>query len=191
MSSQHNSLSLILRSIAQECQQRRRRLNVRMLIGTFVVLAVAVPAVFCWHQHQLHRICVALLDYADRMESEQRWKEAADGLYRYWKIRPEAEALGRLAQNYDKAEVTRDRQGVIGSYQRAVGVLPRRTDLRNRLCELLVQERQYGLALEQVEKVLLRHPEDKSAWKSKALASLGAYHQGQPMAIEDLRATLE
>ena len=172
-------------------ERRPRRLNRRLLTVTLLILAVGVPGVYFWHQYQLRRLCTSLLTYADRMESEQRWNDAANALYRYWRIRPEAEVVGRLAVAYDHAAVRRDRPGVVSSYQRAVGLLPQRWDLRSRLAELLVQEGQHDQAMEQVEKILAHDPQSDSAWKSKALASLGQFRQGHPVAIEKVLATVK
>ena len=167
-------------------ERRPRRLNKRLLSTTLVVLAVAAPVVFFWHQYQLRRVCAGLLVQADRMESEELWGQAADALYRYWQILPDADVLSRVALTYDKAAIDSDRARVVHFYQRAIGLSPTRVDLRARLSELLAQDGQYALAIEQADEILAIEPENKTAWKWHSLASLGRYHQGQSVAIEDV-----
>ena len=104
-------------------ERRPRQLNPRMVLGTLAFLIVVGPSVFLWHQYQLRRLSVALLAYADHMESEQRWDDAATALYRYWKIKPEAEVLGRQLRLLERSGLRAEREqvGAPGAVERVRG----------------------------------------------------------------------
>ena len=168
-------------------EQRPRKLNARVLVVTIVVLAIGIPAVYFWHDAQTHKLSQGLLEYGDQMADEENWKEAADAYFRVWEIRRDSALLGKLAPAYDKFAVNHNRLGVIGSYQRAVGALPDRVDLRHRLAELLLLDGQNQLALEQAEKILTLADEDPQAVKWRALALLAQQRNGKPIEADVLK----
>lgn len=168
-------------------EQRPRKLNARLLVVTIVVLAIGIPAVYFWHDAQTYKLSQGLLEYGDQMATEENWKEASDAYFRVWEIRRDPVLLGKLAPAYDKFAVDRNRLGVIGSYQRAVGALPNRIDLRHRLAELLLLDGQNQLALEQAEKILSLADQDPQAIKWRALALLALQRNGQPIESDVLK----
>ena len=140
-----------------------RKLNVGLLASTIAIIAIAAPSIYFWHAHQTRKLSESLLERGDIMAAEENWQAASDAYYRVWEIRREPELLGKLAPAYDKFALNHNRLGVIASYQRAVGELPDRSDLRYRLSELLLMDGQNELALEQSEKVLENNPADPTA----------------------------
>ena len=172
-------------------EKRPRKLNWNVLFGSVMVAATMGAGLYFWHDHQLKQLSVALLERADEKESAEEWRDASNSLYRYWKITKDPEVLGRLAPVYDKASAKFDRPGVIKSYQRAIGRLPERLDLRVRLSELLYRDHQFGLALEQANKVLETDPDHPAGAKYRALAQTALFRKGEALDTNELVDELE
>ncbi len=170
---------------ARSTQERPRTLNVRLLIGSLLTIAVFGTSLFFWHRYQVRQLAVALLERADRLEAEEAWSDAANALYRYWRIQPDPEVLARLAQDYDKALPGNQKRPVINSYYRAIGFSPDRLDLRVRLAELLVSQHQYTTAKEHAEYVLATEPDNLPALKWRSLALHGEYQTGRSVGIDE------
>jgi len=137
-----------------------RQLNVRWLIGTLVVLSIAVPSIYFWHQYQLQRVATAMLERADALDAEGEFRKASDYLFRCLPLSPQdsrrhRELTIRIAESYDRS-LTADTPSVIAWYQRAVAAEqdPRSNDaLRTRLAELYLSVGEYQLSKAQIEQV--------------------------------------
>lgn len=163
-----------------EKEKRPRELNKRLLIVTILLVAVLGPAVYYWHDFKLKDLSKSLLTYAAKMEAEENWPAASQAYYRVYEISKDPEVLGKLAPAYDKHASDTKLRGVIASYQKAVGELPDRKDLRLRLSELLLRDNQADLALEHSEIVLSQDNQNASAIKWNALAHLTRLRNGNP-----------
>lgn len=140
--------------------QSIRQLNLPWLIGTLVVLSIATPSIYFWHQYQLQRVATAMLERADTLEAEGEFRKASDYLFRCLQLSPQdsrrhRELTIRIAESYDRS-LSADTQSVIAWYQRAVAAEndPRNNDaLRTRLAELYLSVGEYQLSKAQIEQV--------------------------------------
>ena len=102
----------------QKTQHSRYGLNLRLLLGTLIVIAIAGPAVYFWHLRSLTKISSAflvnareLIDQADQQEqagdmaqAAESLREAVDLIWQYRNIHPEdGPAMLLLAKTYDRA----------------------------------------------------------------------------------------
>lgn len=172
-------------------EKRPRTLNFKLLIGTIVFFLVAVPATYLWHDYQTKQLSATLWEYGKQQAAEENWKVASAAFYRVWDIQKDPKLLGDAVAAYDKLAANSDRPGVIAAYQRAIGGLPERLDLRVRLAELLTAERQYKSALLQTDKVLAADPNHLAARKWRALALLGTMRNKQPVHDVDVLEELK
>lgn len=149
------------------------RVNWRLLIMTLVAVAVLAPAAYFWHDYQLRRNGSAFLKRAERLESEERWAEAAEDLYRYLQLFPDdSEARIRLATVYDRrATTSQQKLRAIDLYYSAIGLAPERDDLVRRQAELLLEAQRYSAALDQANRLLQMAPTDFAGLRVRALAS--------------------
>lgn len=161
--------------------QRPRRLNKGLVLGTILFALIATPSIYFWHDYQIGRLSSSLLEYGDAMAEEGKWREASDAYFRVWDIKREPELLGKLAPAYDKYAVHREINGVIASYQRAIGGLPDNLELRYRLAELLLKNGQNHQALEQADKILAIDETDVTGLKWRALSYLALARLGKPV----------
>ncbi|MBN2474402.1 MAG: tetratricopeptide repeat protein [Pirellulales bacterium] len=166
-------------------RQRRtqRMLNVRLLLGTLIAMAVLGPAAYCWHAYQLGRTSAALLEEAQRREDEGDWQRAAEYLKRYLQMYPDdAEVTVRWAETWDKSATGPGRKmAAVELFYRALGVAPaeKLPELRRRLAELQIELGQAYLdqktrfvPAETVAKSL--PSDDADGWRLLALA---LFHQ--------------
>ena len=160
-------------------ERRPRQLNKALLIGSLLFLIVAAPAIYFWHDYQTKQLSDSLWAYGKELAEQEKWEEASVALYRVWDIRREPELLGDAVDVYDKFAADRDRPGVIAAYQKAIGGLPDRVDLRVRLAELLTRERRYESAFAQSEKILAADAQSLDGQKWKALSLLGLSRTNQ------------
>jgi len=142
--------------------QRRRTLNVPLVVATLVVGAVTIPAAYFWHAAQVKQTTDTLLEQVAKAEQAGEWRTAADYLQRYQRLVPgQVDTQVRLARAFDKsaADVSR-KQRAIGLYYETLGiaqnsVAPREAaELRGRLVELLLELQRYAPA--ELEAVKLR-----------------------------------
>ena len=160
-------------------ERRPRQLNKSLLFGSLFLLVLAIPAVYFWHDYQTKRLSDSLWEYGQELAAEEKWEEASIAMYRVWDIRRDPELLGEAVGVYDKFAANNDRAGVIGAYQKAIGGLPDRTDLRIRLAELLTRERRYESAFVQSGKILAAESQSLDGQKWKSLALLGLFRTNQ------------
>lgn len=170
-------------------ERRPRELNRTVLISTILFLLVGGTALYFWHDYQITRLSDSLLAHGDTMAAEEKWAEASDAYYRVWLIKKEPELLGKFTPAYDKFAIGHNRSGVIDSYHRALGALPKRTDMRLRLTELLLSEGQHNQAYEQAEKAVQAEPNNAEAIKLRALALMQLHRSGKP--VENINALEE
>ncbi len=166
-------------------------LNVPLLIGTIVALAILIPTVYFWHSYQLGRTSTIYLERADVLEQEENYQEAATYLHRYLQVnRGDVDTRIRLAVVYGKsaADNFRRKFQAIEYYSTAVGLAPNRIDLRRTLAEFLLEMRQYSRAEDEANRVLERAPNDAVGNRIVALASYGKMRSGErtSMFVEDI-----
>lgn len=163
-------------------RQVKSELNVRLLVGTLIAVAVLGPAGYFWHEFQVRRTAGAMLSRTDALEKEEKWGEAAAYLYRYLQLRPDdVDARIRLTETFDKSDQDgRLKPRTIDLYYRALGVAPaeRQTELRNRLTDLLLEMRRFQAADSEAEKMLQTKAEDPQGLRVRALAHYGLFRLG-------------
>lgn len=175
---------------------RRRHLDLPWLVGSLVLLALLIPAVYFWHAHQVRRVAAALSTEADRCVAQGNHAQAAQYLYRLLQMQPQepqrSETLVRLAQTYDRSvDNLQGKPAVIQWYYRAVGAAPQRLDLQMRLGELFLETGQFVLAADQAQRILQQDPALAEAFRLQALAHFGQLRQGRPIGIAQVLQELQ
>ena len=90
------------RSAGSRKRETRRVLNLPLLIGTLVAVAVLGPAVYFWHWYQVGNIGGAFLERANVLEEKEEWRSAASYLYRYLRLHPDnTDVQIQLAETFD------------------------------------------------------------------------------------------
>jgi tetratricopeptide (TPR) repeat protein len=166
-----------------------RILNVRLLVGTLVLLTCGSLAAMVLHRYQIQRTASALLDRSEALKQVHSYWLAADYIHRYLQLRPNDDrAIVQLARTYDlAAKNPNTKSRAIELYYRAIGVAAASDQpdiqawvpgLRCRLAELLLDRGQDDInslppAIEQASFLPAQEPdEDVSAigWRVLALA---------------------
>lgn len=182
--------------------QVKRLINLRLLVGTLVVVAVIGPTAYLWHARQITRTADSLLGRADALEQAEDWTAAADMVQRYVRLQPtDVAAQLRLVRVYDKSAGDFARkQRAVGLYYETLGVasasgeisLDEIAALRGRLVELLVELQRFApaemeaVALRKESETLLKaDPQNAQALelqataaRSLAFARYGLYRNG-------------
>ncbi|HTN77841.1 MAG TPA: tetratricopeptide repeat protein, partial [Pirellulaceae bacterium] len=150
----------------------RRKLNWRFLIVSGLIATALSGVLWGVHRWQVSRLADAILARARQQEQDEQWSQAADSLHRFLQIRPEhAEARVRLAECYDRAlQSPYQRSRAIELYYRAIGSAPDDLDLRRRLGQLLLDQRQFTAAGEQAEALLGSDTTDPAALRIAAIS---------------------
>jgi tetratricopeptide (TPR) repeat protein len=157
-------------------------INLRLLIGTLVLLVIAAPSAWYWRSLKIDENAAAFLRRADQMEKDGDTKKAVRALARYVQFRPrDIEQRIRLARISDKAAQTPlEVQESVGLYYQAIAHLKDVGDEANaaeemalhaRLGELLLRLNRPKEALEEAQEQLVVDPENPAALKLLALAS--------------------
>jgi len=184
-------------------RKTRRLLNVRLLVGTLIALAILVPAAWWWRALQVRRTAGALLERADDLAEDGDFAAACSYLLRYLELYPnDADVRVLLAQTYDRSvKGPRGRASVIQRYQEALGVAAadKMPALRRRLAELLLEAGRFALAVEEAQELLKQDERDPQGRRLLALARFAWFLSGDPAATreggtpigEDLEQALE
>jgi tetratricopeptide (TPR) repeat protein len=145
-------------------QKVKRLINLPLLVGTLVAVAVVGPTAYLWHARQITRTAESLLGRADALEQAKDWTAAADMVQRYVRLKPtDVAAQVRLVRAYDKSAGDFARkQRAVGLYYETLGVASASGEispgeiaaLRGRLVELLVELQRFAPA--EMEAVALR-----------------------------------
>ncbi len=143
----------------------KRQLNVRLLVGTLIAVAVLGPTAYFWREFQVKRTAVAFLNRADDLEKEEKWGEAASHLFRYLQLRPDdADVRIHLAETFGRSATqnVRLKSRAVNLYYRALGVASQEQQpaLRGSLTDLLLETRQFGAAETEAKKLLEGNPDD-------------------------------
>lgn len=152
------------------------RLNIRFLLISLAMLAAAFSFLLLWHRQRLHVQSQWFLHQAGRLEAEEKWHLAAAALLHYTRLAPDdVEARIRLAHVYDRsADTPRRRYLATSYYYQAIGLAPHRTDVRQRLAELLLEIGSLAAAETQAQTLLDIEPAHPTGGKVFALCQ---YHR--------------
>lgn len=168
--------------------------NTRFLL----LLAAGIPALaiaaYFWHGYQVRRNADALLARADTLAAEEHWSRAAETLYRYLKLKPDAvEARVRLAETYDRAAKTPERKRrAVSLYFEALALVPENTSLRRRLGELLLEVDRPQDARAEAKQLLKTSANDAKAHYVQAVAlAMLARTGNDPMRWTEVARELE
>ncbi|QGJ71826.1 Hypothetical protein PBC10988_35370 [Planctomycetales bacterium 10988] len=161
-------------------KSRRRILNLPLMIGSFVGIALLGIGGYAWHNYQLEQTATIFLERAEQLDADGKPEKAAAYLHRYLQLHPEdRDARVQLAQVYRKAvtdEAGKARAAEL--YYRAMGLVPNNMELRKELGVLLIELGRYQAAYEQAESILEEKPNDLPGLKLRAQALYGKYHNG-------------
>jgi len=171
-------------------------LNVPLLAGTLIAVAVLGPAAYAWRSYQVKRTATAFLDRADVLEGQEDWEEAAGYLHRYLRLRPDAEDATevqiRLAKVYDKSavesestvEAWRRKARAVDLYYQAIGIATadEQPALRRRLAELLLDLERFASAEKEADRLLATNEDDPEGLRLLALALYGQVQSGASVA---------
>jgi tetratricopeptide (TPR) repeat protein len=81
-----------------------RVLNMRLLAGTIIVLAILAPALYFWNRYQTWRSAHSFLERAGQLEDGGELRAAADYLNRYLQLYPNDGAVRlRVAKDFDRS----------------------------------------------------------------------------------------
>ncbi len=137
---------------------RTRRLNVRLLAGTLIVMGVVGVGLHFWNLYQVKRTADAILQRAEALAQEGKLQEAASHLHNYLELNPgDAEATVRLAEVFDRSATDmRQKPRAIELYYRALGLAPpeKQRELRVRLGELLLEVQRFADAESEAKQLL-------------------------------------
>jgi tetratricopeptide (TPR) repeat protein len=183
-------------------RKKSRVLNIRLLTGTLIVLAILAPALYCWNYYQTSRSAHSYLERADQLETKGQFRAAADDLNRFLQLYPnDGDVRLRLAKDFDQsAKDFQSKRRAIELYYQALGLLAAEKvpEIRIRLAELLLETQQFTPAQTEVNQViklskeLLNNNENDPRGKSllaqgKRLLSLALYRQHQSGAPINLK----
>jgi tetratricopeptide (TPR) repeat protein len=163
-----------------ERRKVKRQLNIRLLVGTLIAVAVAGPAAYFWREFQVKRTAGSFLSRADRLEKEEEWTEAAGHLFRYLQLRPDdANVRIRLAETFGKSadQNVRLKSRAVNLYYRALSVASEEEQpaLRSSLTDLLLESQQLVAAETEAKKLLEGNPDDPQGLRVLALAHYRQY----------------
>ena len=164
-------------------RETRRELNVRLLAGSLITLAVMATVGFFWWQFQVRRTAGDLLSRAESFESQEEWGDAVVYRHRYSRLVPDDEqAQIKLAETYDKWG--RQPRQTLQLYYNAVGVAAaseasegsdikgKEPELRRRLAEILLLFREFVSAQEEAKRL---GKDDAQGWYLLASAMYGQW----------------
>lgn len=177
------------------------RFNVPLLLWTFVIVAVAAPAIHFWRNFQIDRQASAIFDRAQTLHDEGKSAQAASTYHKYLQLRPNDErAIVARALDFAKAA---NRQS---QFERAISFLflavladGTNSDVRFELAKLLygnIYPRRLKEAEEQARAVVEARPDDIEAARLLVAAQLAQLTPGQidkklPQVIRAFQAALE
>ncbi|MCA9246261.1 MAG: tetratricopeptide repeat protein [Planctomycetales bacterium] len=153
-------------------------LNVPVAIGTVVAICVLAPMLYFWHAFMVSRTSIVYLERAEALVEEGKLNEAVDYLNNYIRVNPDdVDAKIRLAEvYYDFAGDQIKRKGrAVELLSTAVGLAPKRNDLRLKLANLLIEMWRFQAAADEARKLREINPADPDAARIYALAQYGLY----------------
>lgn len=140
----------------------RRRLNLRVVLGAVIVLAVAAAAVHGLHHHQVTRQADKLLEEAARAEEQGELAEATTYLEHYLTMAPdEPDALARYGLLLQRsARSAADHLRAFFALEKALRGQPERHDLRRAVVRQAIRLGRHTDARDHLNIVLAAFPED-------------------------------
>ncbi len=140
----------------------RRRLNLRWLAGSLVVLALVAVGIHFLHGYQVRRNAGALLALADGAERDGDWTAARAHLEHYLALAPrDTDAPARLALLQEKQAASNpERIAAFFALERVLRQQPEREDVRRRLATAAMTLRRHGDARDHLLLLVEAHPED-------------------------------
>src|SRR5947208_5339353 len=123
----------------------KRRVNIRFLLISLVLLAAAGTGVHLLHAYQVRRNASAFLREADRYEKEGDDAKASEYLGRYLGLRPDdTDTLARYALLQDKlAKTYRAQERVFLLFEQVLRKDPTRQDIRRRNVQVALQLKRF------------------------------------------------
>lgn len=151
-----------------------------------LLVLICVPCAIWWHRRQILPLAGAFLDRANALEEQHQLAPAADYLYRYVSLQPDdVEGHVHLAQTFDRSASDPSQKGrAVQLYHQAIAFSPERTDLRDRLCELLLELQQYPESAEVARKLCEQDPHDALAARVLAFAVYPQTKSAQPVPVD-------
>jgi len=140
----------------------RRRLNLKWLAGSMVLLAVLAGCTHLLHGMQVRRNAGALLSQANRAEEQNDPTAARGHLERYLALAPtDADAAARLALLREQLASSRAEQlAAFFALEHALRLAPQRHDVRRQLVQVAMKVRRHTDAHDHLQVLLEAHPDD-------------------------------
>ena len=156
-------------------RNQRRVLNVRLLVGTILVLGVGYAGAYGLRRVQLRRTAHAMLDRAETLIAEGKYLRASEYYFRYLRVEPHDAAVRRkLAETFDRGAVTaRERGRAIELYYEAAAAAAAEDQpaIRCRLAVLLLDAGLIEAAVEEAGALIQKDAADAVAWRVFAMGS--------------------
>lgn len=168
------------------------RLNYPLLIGLIVGSVFATGAVYLIHKYQVNRNADVLMTSAAEYESQGKHQEAADAYGNYLSIRPDDDAA-RVKYANAWADVTMDDDVSPEDFSRGVMVLeetvrnvPDEKALQRRLVDLYVRIQRYQDAVDHLNYMLEKSPDDAElqAMRAENLVRAGTGREALTAALK-------
>lgn len=156
----------------------RRTLNVKMVVGSLLVVAVCAGAVHLLHERQVDKHSGTLLDEARRAEEQGNLAEAATYLERYVTMTPDdVEAQARYGLLLEKASTKpRDQLRAFLVLEKAVRSSPERHDVRREVVRLAMALGRPGDARDHLNVLVEAFPEDSGLAELQAKCFASTAH---------------
>jgi tetratricopeptide (TPR) repeat protein len=152
----------------------RTLVNLRLLNGTLIALAIVASGGYALHRYQAGRMADVLLDRAHQLQQKQEWSAAAEYFQRYLQVHPDqVRVRADLAETFAHLALTPQRKTrAVELYYQALGGLPRERQppLRRHLVELLLELGRSREAETEARSLLRLIPNDPQGWKMLAFA---------------------
>lgn len=147
-----------------------RTFHLRFAAGLLLVLSLLGVGVYFLHQHQLGRIAVDLRAQIDSARDADNIDNAIRLTYQYLEFKPDdANTLVELAGWLESRGNSRKNMAhVAGLLDRALQIVPKRTELRRRVVAINLKIGQWSECLDHLERLLPESPDD-----AELLANLG------------------
>ena len=158
-------------------RKTQRILNVRLLVISLVAMAACCAVGYLWHDYRASQVAGTLLQRATSLEQDEKWGEAAGYLSRYLQLEPsDTDVRVRLISAVERsADTAARRYRLVTLLYESVGSFPKRTDLRLKLAQQLLDMRDFSSAEVEARKLLSsKQEEDQRAARRVIALSLRA-----------------
>jgi tetratricopeptide (TPR) repeat protein len=179
--------------------QKRRRLNVRLMAGSLIAVAVLIGGAFTWSELQVRRLSAGLVLQTAELAGRHRFLDAANSLEELLKLRPGWKHVPAvkciLAEMYDRGAIDADgKRHAVELYREALKKCTKKNHViyLGRLSDLLSEVGEFEAAKQPARELLDLDKDDQKAWRVLALANYELFRAGMlTLADKDLQSAAE